>query len=117
MASMSNEAMILKNDAGGRMLLLVKRQVELVREVELGGLSGPGLAMMAGRSIRPSPPGVGNMARCHGQVGVLRTQIQHPTINLPHRMQPTPPTSRLNNNGTCPTSRGALHRWPAVIPI
>jgi hypothetical protein len=24
-------------------------------------------------------------------------------------MQPTPPTSRLNNNGTCPTSRGALH--------
>jgi hypothetical protein len=38
---MNKEAMILKSDAGGRMLLPVDRQVELVREFERGGLSGP----------------------------------------------------------------------------
>jgi hypothetical protein len=45
---MSNEAMILKSDAGGRMLLPVERQVELVREFERSGLSGPRFAAMAG---------------------------------------------------------------------
>ena len=45
---MSNEAMILKSDAGGRMLLPVERQVELVREFERSGLSGPRFAAIAG---------------------------------------------------------------------
>ena len=40
--------MILKSDAGGRMLLPVERQVELVREFERSGLSGPRFAVMAG---------------------------------------------------------------------
>jgi hypothetical protein len=48
MACMSNEAMILKSDAGGRMLVPVERQVELVREFERSGLSGPRFAAMAG---------------------------------------------------------------------
>ena len=41
MASMSNEAMILKSDAGGRMLVPVERQAELVREFECSGLVDP----------------------------------------------------------------------------
>ena len=45
---MSNEAMILKSDASGRMLVPVERQVELVREFERSGLSGPRFAAMAG---------------------------------------------------------------------
>jgi hypothetical protein len=38
---MSKEAMILKSDADGRVFLPVERQVELVREFERSGLSGP----------------------------------------------------------------------------
>jgi hypothetical protein len=45
---MSNEAMILKSDAGGRMLVPVERQVELVREFERSGLSCPRFAAMTG---------------------------------------------------------------------
>lgn len=48
MACMSEKAMILKSDAGGRMLVPVERQVELVREFERSGLSGPRFAAMAG---------------------------------------------------------------------
>ncbi len=45
---MSNEVMILKSDAGGRTLVPLDRQVELVREFERSGLSGPRFAAMAG---------------------------------------------------------------------
>ncbi len=45
---MSEIAMILKSDACGRMLAPVERQVELVREFECSGLSGPRFAAMAG---------------------------------------------------------------------
>ena len=44
----SSEAMILKRDAGGRVVVPVERQIELVREYERGGLSGPKFAAMAG---------------------------------------------------------------------
>lgn len=37
---MSKGAIILKRDAGGRVLVPVERQVELVREFERSGLSG-----------------------------------------------------------------------------
>ena len=45
---MSNEAMILKRDAGGRVVVPLERQIELVREYERSGLSGPKFAAMAG---------------------------------------------------------------------
>ena len=45
---MSSEAMILKRDAGGRVVVPVQRQIELVREYERSGLSGPKFAAMAG---------------------------------------------------------------------
>ena len=47
-ASMSKEAIILKSDAGGRVLVPLEQQVELVREYERSGLSGPKFAEMAG---------------------------------------------------------------------
>ena len=40
---MSKEAIVLKRDAGGRVLVPLPRQVELVREFERSGLSGPKL--------------------------------------------------------------------------
>lgn len=40
--------MILKRDAGGRVVVPVQRQIELVREYERSGLSGPKFAAMAG---------------------------------------------------------------------
>ena len=40
--------MILKQDAGGRVLVPAERQAELVREFERSGLSGPRFAAMAG---------------------------------------------------------------------
>lgn len=39
--------MILKSDAGGRVVVPLKRQVELVREFECSGLSGPQFAALA----------------------------------------------------------------------
>lgn len=48
MASMNNEVMILKRDGGGRMHVPVERQVELVREFERSGLSGPRFAAVTG---------------------------------------------------------------------
>ncbi|HRX54889.1 MAG TPA: hypothetical protein P5016_10280 [Verrucomicrobiales bacterium] len=45
---MSKGAIILKSDAGGRVLVPVERQVELVREFERSRLSGPWFAEIAG---------------------------------------------------------------------
>ena len=45
---MSKEAIVLKRDAGGRVLVPVARRVELVREFEHSGLSGPKFATLAG---------------------------------------------------------------------
>ena len=45
---MSKEAIVLKRDAGGRVLVPVARQVELVSEFERSGLSGPKFATLAG---------------------------------------------------------------------
>ena len=53
MACMSEKAMILKSDTGGRTLVPVERQVELVREFERSGLSGPRFAAMAGLKYQP----------------------------------------------------------------
>lgn len=45
---MNKAAMILKSDAGGRVVVPLARQVELVREFERSGLSGPRFAALAG---------------------------------------------------------------------
>lgn len=45
---MNKAAMILKSDAGRRVVVPLARQVELVREFERSGLSGPRFAAMAG---------------------------------------------------------------------
>jgi hypothetical protein len=49
---MNSEAMILKRDAGGRVMVPLARQIELVREYERSGLSGPKFAAMAARPNR-----------------------------------------------------------------
>ena len=48
MISMNKEAMVLKSDEAGRVQTPVQRQVELVREFERSGLSGPRFAELAG---------------------------------------------------------------------
>ena len=53
MSSMNKEAIVLKSDGAGRVQTPVARQVELVREFERSGLSGPRFAELAG--IAPSP--------------------------------------------------------------
>jgi hypothetical protein len=45
---MDNEAMILRSDAGGPVMVPLARQIELVRQYERSGLSGPKFAAMAG---------------------------------------------------------------------
>ena len=48
MISMNKAAMVLKSDEAGRVQTPVARQVELVREFERSGLSGPRFAELAG---------------------------------------------------------------------
>ncbi len=45
---MNKEAIVLKSDEAGRVQTPVQRQVELVREFERSGLSGPRFAELAG---------------------------------------------------------------------
>lgn len=45
---MNKEAIVLKSDGAGRVQTPVARQVELVREFERSGLSGPRFAELAG---------------------------------------------------------------------
>lgn len=45
---MNEEAMIMKRDAGGRVVVPEERRVELVREYERSGLSGAKFAALAG---------------------------------------------------------------------
>lgn len=48
---MSKEAMILKSDAGGRVVVPVERQVEFVWEFVRSGYSGPRFAAMVGDEV------------------------------------------------------------------
>jgi hypothetical protein len=48
MISMNKEAIVLKSDGAGRVQTPVQRQVELVREFERSGLSGPRFAALSG---------------------------------------------------------------------
>jgi hypothetical protein len=75
---MSNEAMILKSDAGGRMLLSVERQVELVREFERSGLSGPRFAAIAGLKYQT----FATWRRKHGTLPATRRRPSVPPPGL-----------------------------------
>lgn len=75
---MSNEAMILKSDAGGRMLVPVERQVELVREFERSGLSGPRFAAMAGLKYQT----FATWRRKHGTLPATRRRPRVPPPGL-----------------------------------
>jgi hypothetical protein len=67
---MSSEAMILKRDAGGRVMVPLARQIELVREYERSGLSGPKLAAVAGLSYQT----FATWRRKHGSQPPMRTR-------------------------------------------
>lgn len=60
--------MILKSDAGGRVIVPVERQVELVREFERSGLSGPRFAALAGLKYQTFAA----WRRKHGQLPAQR---------------------------------------------
>jgi len=73
---MSSEAMILKRDAGGRVMVPLARQIELVREYERSGLSGPKFAAMAGLSYQT----FATWRRKHGSQPPMRAR---PGISTP----------------------------------
>jgi hypothetical protein len=75
---MNKEAMILKSDAGGRMLLPVERQVELVREFERSGLSGPRFAALAGLKYQT----FATWRRKHGTLPATRRRSSLPSVGL-----------------------------------
>ena len=52
MACLSEEMIILKSDGSGRTMVPLDRQVELVREFERSGLSGPRFAAMMGEKYQ-----------------------------------------------------------------
>jgi hypothetical protein len=72
---MDNEAMILKRDAGGRVMVPLARQIELVREYERSGLSGPKFAAMAGLSYQT----FATWRRKHGTLPLMRTRTGNST--------------------------------------
>lgn len=78
MASMSKEAMILKSDASGRMLVPVERQVELVREFERSGLTGPRFAAMAGLKYQT----FATWRRKYGTLPATRRRSSLPPVGL-----------------------------------
>lgn len=75
---MNKEAMILKSDAGGRMFLPVERQVELVREFERSGLSGPRFAALAGLKYQT----FATWRRKHGTLPATRRHSSVPRAGL-----------------------------------
>lgn len=66
--------MILKRDAGGRVVVPLARQVELVREFERSGLSGPRFAAMAGVKYQT----FAGWRRRHGQLPMQRRRSATP---------------------------------------
>lgn len=70
MSSMNKDAMVLKSDKAGRVQTPVQRQVELVREFERSGLSGPRFAELAGVKYQT----FATWRRRHGGRGAAREQ-------------------------------------------
>jgi hypothetical protein len=78
MACMSKEVMILKSDAGGRTIVPLVRQVELVREFERSGLSGPRFAAMTGLKYQT----FASWRRKHGMLPATRRRSSVPPAGL-----------------------------------
>jgi len=68
---MNKQAMILKSDASGRVVVPVERQVELVREFERSGLSGPRFAVMVGLKYQT----FATWRRKHGRLPPTRRRL------------------------------------------
>jgi hypothetical protein len=75
---MSIEAIVLKCDAGGRVLVPVARQVELVREFERSGSSGPKFAALAGIKYQTFVV----WRRKHGRVPAVRRSSRRRPMEL-----------------------------------
>lgn len=69
---MNKEAIVLKSDGAGRVQTPVARQVELVREFERSGLSGPRFAELAGVRYQT----FATWRRRHGAQGPAREQCR-----------------------------------------
>lgn len=78
MTSMNKEAMVLKSDGVGRVQTPVDRQVDLVREFERSGLSGPRFAAMAGIKYQT----FATWRRKHGVRAVARQQQPARSVTL-----------------------------------
>lgn len=72
MLSMNKEAIVLKSDGAGRVQTPLARQVELVREFERSGLSGPRFAELAGVRYQT----FATWRRRHGAQGPAREQCR-----------------------------------------
>jgi hypothetical protein len=75
---MSKEAIVLKRDAGGRIMVPLARQVELVQEFERSGLSGPKFAALAGIKYQT----FATWRRKHGRVPAVRRSSQRRPAGL-----------------------------------
>lgn len=69
---MNKEAIVLKSDGAGRVQTPLARQVELVREFERSGLSGPRFAALAGIKYQT----FSTWRRRHGAQGPAREQLR-----------------------------------------
>jgi hypothetical protein len=75
---MSKEAIVLKRDAGGRIMVPLARQVELVQEFERSGLSGPKFAALAGIKYQT----FATWRRKHGRAPAVRRSSQRRPAEL-----------------------------------
>ena len=75
---MSKEAIVLKRDAGGRIMVPLARQVELVQEFERSGLSGPKFAALAGIKYQT----FATWRRRHGRAPAVRRSSQRRPAGL-----------------------------------
>ena len=102
---MSKGAIILKIDAGGRVLVPTERQVALVREFERSGLSGPRFAEIAGLKFQTFD----DWRRKHGSLRPGRGGAVHLSAEpLPHRrIQASAPgaSARTASRASGPPSR------------
>lgn len=74
---MSKDEIVLKRDAGGRIMVPLARQVELVQEFERSGLSGPKFVALAGIKYQT----FATWRRKHGRApAVRRSSRRRPSV-------------------------------------
>ena len=74
---MTKATMILKSHAGGRVIVPVERHVELVREFERSGLSGPRYAALVGLKYQT----LAAWRRRHGTLPTTRSRPAPPALS------------------------------------